>query len=116
MKLTVIGCSPAWPNPGGAHSGYLFEGASGRLLVDCGPGVLQRLRQREGWPRVDAIAILAILLLNAALGFTQEFEAGRALDALNTAVYKRFHAEGIQIPFPQRDVHLYHAAAPEEPV
>ncbi len=57
MKLTVIGCSPAWPNPGGAHSGYLFEGASGRLLVDCGPGVLQRLRQREGWPRVDAIAI-----------------------------------------------------------
>jgi small-conductance mechanosensitive channel len=27
-------------------------------------------------------------------------------DALNTAVYKRLNAEGIQIPFPQRDVHL----------
>jgi ribonuclease BN (tRNA processing enzyme) len=56
MKVTVVGCSPAWPNPGSAQSGYLVEG-SGRLLVDCGPGVLPRLRQQEGWPRVDAIAI-----------------------------------------------------------
>lgn len=57
MKLSVIGCSPAWPNPGGAHSGYLFERPTGRLLVDCGPGVLPRLRGQEGWPNVDAIAI-----------------------------------------------------------
>jgi ribonuclease BN (tRNA processing enzyme) len=56
MKVTVVGCSPAWPNPGGAQSGYLVEG-SGRLLLDCGPGVLPRLREREAWPRVDAIAI-----------------------------------------------------------
>ena len=39
VKLTVVGCSPAWPNPGGAQSGYLVEG-SGRLLLDSGPGVL----------------------------------------------------------------------------
>ena len=56
VRLRVIGCSPAWPNPGGAQSGYLVEG-EGRLLLDCGPGVLARLRQTEGWPRVDAIAI-----------------------------------------------------------
>ena len=56
MKLTVVGCSPAWPNPGGAQSGYLVE-ASGRLLLDCGPGVLARLRLREGWPRIDSIVI-----------------------------------------------------------
>ena len=56
VQLTVIGCSPAWNNAGGAQSGYLVEGA-GRLLLDCGPGVLPRLREREGWPRVDAIAI-----------------------------------------------------------
>jgi ribonuclease BN (tRNA processing enzyme) len=56
MKVTVIGCSPAWPNPGGAQSGYLVEG-SGRLLLDCGPGVLPRLRELEDWPQVDAIAI-----------------------------------------------------------
>jgi ribonuclease BN (tRNA processing enzyme) len=56
VKLTVVGCSPAWPNPGGAQSGYLVEG-SGRLLLDCGPGVLSRLRAREPWPLVDAIAL-----------------------------------------------------------
>jgi ribonuclease BN (tRNA processing enzyme) len=56
VRLTVVGCSPAWPNPGGAQSGYLVEG-SGRLLLDCGPGVLPRLREQDGWPRVDAIVI-----------------------------------------------------------
>jgi ribonuclease BN (tRNA processing enzyme) len=56
VKLTVVGCSPAWPNPGSAQSGYLVE-ADGRLLLDCGPGVLARLREHEGWPRVDAIVI-----------------------------------------------------------
>src|SRR4029079_1683052 len=57
VKLTVVGCSPAWPNPGRAHSGYLLSHDGGRLLVDCGPGVLSRLREAEDWPRVDAIAI-----------------------------------------------------------
>jgi ribonuclease BN (tRNA processing enzyme) len=56
VKLTVVGCSPAWPNPGGAQSGYLLEGP-GRLLLDCGPGVLAKLREREAWPDLDAIAI-----------------------------------------------------------
>jgi ribonuclease BN (tRNA processing enzyme) len=56
VKLTVVGCSPAWPNPGGAQSGYLVEG-DGRLLLDCGPGVLARLRRLEPWPLVDAIAL-----------------------------------------------------------
>jgi ribonuclease BN (tRNA processing enzyme) len=56
VRLIVVGCSPAWPNPGGAQSGYLVEG-SGRLLLDCGPGVLPRLREQDGWPRVDAIVI-----------------------------------------------------------
>jgi ribonuclease BN (tRNA processing enzyme) len=57
MRLTVVGCSPAWPNPGSAHSGYLVHGP-GRLLLDCGPGVLGKLRERDGgWPSVDAIVI-----------------------------------------------------------
>ncbi len=56
MKLTVVGSSPAWPNPGGAQSGYLVD-SLGTLLLDCGAGVLARLREREPWPRVDAIVI-----------------------------------------------------------
>lgn len=54
MRLKVIGSSPAWPNPGGACSGYLVDD---RLLLDCGPGVLAKLREREPWPTVEAIAI-----------------------------------------------------------
>jgi ribonuclease BN (tRNA processing enzyme) len=57
VKLTVVGCSPAWPNPGRAHSGYLLEHDGRRLLVDCGPGVLARLREAEHWPGIDAIVI-----------------------------------------------------------
>jgi ribonuclease BN (tRNA processing enzyme) len=57
MKLTVIGCSPAWPNPGGAQSGYLVESEGRRVLLDCGAGVLAKLREQEDWPRVDAICI-----------------------------------------------------------
>jgi ribonuclease BN (tRNA processing enzyme) len=56
VRLNVIGSSPAWPNPGSAHSGYLVEGPE-RLLLDCGPGVLGRLREVEDWPSIDAIAI-----------------------------------------------------------
>jgi small-conductance mechanosensitive channel len=36
---------------------------------------------------------------------------GRVLHLLNTAVYKRFIQEGIEIPFPQQDVHLRSVAA-----
>jgi ribonuclease BN (tRNA processing enzyme) len=55
VKVRVIGSSPAWPNPGSAQSGYLVEDGDRRLLLDCGPGVLGRLR-KEGLT-VDAIAI-----------------------------------------------------------
>jgi ribonuclease BN (tRNA processing enzyme) len=55
--LTVVGCSPAWPNPGGAQSGYLVEADGGSLLLDCGPGVLSRLRAASPWPEPQAIVI-----------------------------------------------------------
>jgi ribonuclease BN (tRNA processing enzyme) len=57
VRLTVIGSSPAHPNPGSAHSGYLVESEGcGRLLLDCGPGVLSRLRAQRLLP-IDAIAV-----------------------------------------------------------
>jgi ribonuclease BN (tRNA processing enzyme) len=58
MRLNVVGCSPAWPNPGGAQSGYLVESEGGSVLLDCGPGVLGRLRTAAGgWPEPDDIVI-----------------------------------------------------------
>lgn len=57
MHLTVIGSSPAWPNPASAHSGYLVESDDcGRLLLDCGPGVLARLRAAS-LLEIDAVVI-----------------------------------------------------------
>jgi ribonuclease BN (tRNA processing enzyme) len=54
VRLTVIGSSPAWPNPGSAQSGYLVE-EEAALLLDCGPGVLGRLRELRIFPRAIAI-------------------------------------------------------------
>ena len=54
MHLRVIGSSPAWPNPGGACSSYLVDE---RVLLDCGPGSLAKLREGGGWPAVEAIVI-----------------------------------------------------------
>ena len=56
VQVTVIGSSPAWPNPGSAHAGYLVESSGRRLLLDCGPGVLSRLRT-DGQLDVHAILI-----------------------------------------------------------
>ena len=54
VRLNVIGSSPAWPNPGGAQSGYLLQGEES-LLLDCGPGVLGRLRELDLFPQSVAI-------------------------------------------------------------
>ena len=55
VRLTVIGSSPAWPNPGSAQSGYLVEAEGAPLLLDCGPGVLGRLRKLALYPQAIAI-------------------------------------------------------------
>lgn len=44
MELTVLGASPALPNPGGASAGYLLQEGDTSLLVDCGHGVVSVLR------------------------------------------------------------------------
>ena len=41
---------------------------------------------------------------------------GRVSHALNTEIYKRFLIEGIEIPFPQRDIHIRSVTAPPEAV
>ncbi len=57
MRLTILGASPWVQNPGGACSGYLVETPETRLLLDCGSGVVGKLRQRCELPDVDAILI-----------------------------------------------------------
>jgi ribonuclease BN (tRNA processing enzyme) len=57
VRITVLGKSPAWQDVGGACSGYLVESARTCLLLDCGPGVLAKLRARIDYGAVDAVAI-----------------------------------------------------------
>ncbi|HED64529.1 MAG TPA: mechanosensitive ion channel family protein [Planctomycetes bacterium] len=40
---------------------------------------------------------------------------GQVLDALHTAVYERFASDGIEIPYPKRDLYLHRVDAPEPP-
>jgi ribonuclease BN (tRNA processing enzyme) len=57
VRLTVVGCSPAWANPDGAHSGYLVASRGTTVLLDCGPGVLPRLRASGDIDAVDAVVV-----------------------------------------------------------
>lgn len=44
MELTILGGSAAGPNPGDASAGYLVRSGETALLLDCGSGVVSRLR------------------------------------------------------------------------
>jgi ribonuclease BN (tRNA processing enzyme) len=57
MQLTILGRSPASPNPGEACAGYLVEGGGGRVLVDIGPGVVAQLLRRHHPDELDAIVV-----------------------------------------------------------
>lgn len=57
MQLTVLGRSPASPNPGEACAGYLVEGGGSRVLVDIGPGVVAQLVRRHHPDELDAVVV-----------------------------------------------------------
>jgi ribonuclease BN (tRNA processing enzyme) len=57
MRLTILGRSPASPNPGEACAGYLLEGGGARLLLDIGPGVVAQLVTRHHPDDLDAVVI-----------------------------------------------------------
>ena len=58
MRLTVVGCSPAWPNPNGGPVGLPDRGRTGAgSCSTAGPAVLGRLRTSEAWPDFDAVVI-----------------------------------------------------------
>jgi ribonuclease BN (tRNA processing enzyme) len=55
LSWTVLGGSPAWPNPGQAASGYLLESDERRMLIDCGSGIAQELRAVNPPPLTDIL-------------------------------------------------------------
>ena len=57
MRLTVLGRSPASPNPGEACAGYLVEGGGARVLVDIGPGVVSQLVRSNHPDELDAVIV-----------------------------------------------------------
>jgi ribonuclease BN (tRNA processing enzyme) len=57
VELRVLGKSPAWQDAGGACSGYLVVAGDTCMLVDCGSGVLGKLRSVRDYPDVDAVVI-----------------------------------------------------------
>lgn len=57
ILLTVLGSGVAWANPGGVCSGYLVQAGTARVLVDCGSGVLGRLRAKLDPHELDAVVV-----------------------------------------------------------
>jgi ribonuclease BN (tRNA processing enzyme) len=54
--VTVVGCGPAWTNPGEPCSSYLVEAGDARILLDCGPGAFAALRLLDTRP-LDAVVL-----------------------------------------------------------
>ncbi len=57
MKLTILGRYGPFPAAGGACSGYLVEGGVGKVLLECGNGVLGRLQEHCAVEGLSAIVL-----------------------------------------------------------
>ena len=57
MQITVLGKSPSWQDSDGACSGYLIEAGDTRVLLDCGSGVMGKLRRYCDYIDIDAVVI-----------------------------------------------------------
>jgi ribonuclease BN (tRNA processing enzyme) len=57
LQITVLGCYGPYPAAGGACSGYLLQEEDVSILLDCGNGVLSRLRYYlEPW-ELEAVVL-----------------------------------------------------------
>lgn len=57
MRLTVLGCGPASPQPDTPASGLLVESEATTILLDCGQGVAGQLLRRMEPARLSAVII-----------------------------------------------------------
>lgn len=56
-KLTILGASPAWTNPGGAGSGYLLRSQGSAIQIEAGSGTFGRLRKVIPVDQLSAVVI-----------------------------------------------------------
>jgi ribonuclease BN (tRNA processing enzyme) len=57
MELIVLGSSAAYPDAGGAASGYLLRHDGFNLWIDCGTGTLSNVQRHVPHDEIDAILI-----------------------------------------------------------
>jgi ribonuclease BN (tRNA processing enzyme) len=57
MELIVLGGSAATPNPGDASAGYLVASGETTILLDCGSGVVSKLREHRDPRSLSAVVI-----------------------------------------------------------
>lgn len=57
MDLTILGASASSPDAGDACAGYLVREGTTELLIDCGSGVISKLREQTCIERLSAIVI-----------------------------------------------------------
>ncbi len=57
LTLTILGSSPAAPNPGGACSGYLLRQGDSAVLMDCGAGTAGRIALHVAPNRLQGVVI-----------------------------------------------------------
>jgi ribonuclease BN (tRNA processing enzyme) len=58
VRLTVVGSGTAAPEPDRVGSGYWVDAADTRILLDCGPGTVQRMaRLGLPWQRLDHLVL-----------------------------------------------------------
>jgi ribonuclease BN (tRNA processing enzyme) len=92
VRITVLGKSPAWQDAGGACSGYLVESGGTRLLLDCGCGVLGRLRAVCDYAAVDAVVV-------------SHLHADHLLDLVPFASALKYGPRWLQTPAPRPALH-----------
>ena len=59
MQMLILGFNSPYPPPGGAGPGYLLEAGGSKILVECGSGVVSRLKPYCDFRRdeLDAVVI-----------------------------------------------------------
>ena len=57
MKLSIIGYWGAYPEAGGATSGYLLQNENTNILIDCGSSVISKLQNIIKLPELDAVIL-----------------------------------------------------------